>query len=591
MALQQYREKRSFSATPEPRGGPRLAQAAAKRQFCVQQHQASHLHYDFRLEVDGVLKSWAVPKGPSLDPAAHRLAMQVEDHPLEYLTFEGSIPTGNYGAGEVIVWDVGDYEVLGGETAQSQLERGGLKFRLQGQKLQGEFALARMRPARGASSVSARPGTRRDDGRQWLLIKKRDAAAQPGYLPEQQPESVLSGRRLQQIPGPRNPKPHPDRRSGGVAKGKGKSVSRRKPATGMAIGDKRRRRASPPPTAGERQNDDNLDVATLPGAAPGRPELPPHPMLATLSTRPFSSPDWLFEIKWDGVRALAWMAQDKVQLWSRAQRDMASAYPELQALSRQLRGGEALVDGEIVMLDQSGHASFSALQQRMHLTGAEAEAAAAQRPVSYFIFDILHLDGVQLLHTPLETRKKLLRQRLVDAPPVRFADHVEEDGEGLLQLARNNGLEGIVAKHRHSSYEPRRSRWWLKWKLTRVQEAAVVGYTAPRGSREHFGSLLLALREGRRWRYIGHVGTGFDRAALAALYARLQGLPASGPPTGAPRNSGLHKGALQWVQPQLVAQVKYSEWTPDGKLRAPVFLGLRDDKAPEECFREIEVTS
>jgi len=590
MALRQYRDKRSFTVTPEPRGSIRLAPPRAKASFCVQQHQASHLHYDFRLEVDGVLKSWAVPKGPSLDPTARRLAMQVEDHPLEYLQFEGSIPAGNYGAGEVIVWDVGSYVVLGAETAAEQLAKGGLKFHLSGKKLQGEFALARMRPRR-----TTPPSTKADDGRQWLLIKKRDGAAVPGYVPEQQPASVLTGRTLQQVPGPRNPALRSARGHRGVTQVK--ADPKPHPAAKTARPGRRRRAAPRKAVAGseeevgKRAAHPQSLLRNVPGAVVGQPELPPHPMLATLSLHSFSSPEWLFEIKWDGVRALTWLKDGEVRVWSRNGREITPEYPELQALADVFQGKAALVDGEIVALDDAGRSNFSALQPRMHVAGAAVAAAATRQPVVYYAFDLLHLDGVQLLHTPLEKRKELLRQRLRDGSPIRFGDHVVGDGEGLLQLARSSGLEGIVAKHRHASYEPRRSSWWLKWKLTHEQEAAIVGYTDPRGSRRHFGSLLLALREGRGWRYIGHVGTGFDQGTLATLHASLQKASAIGPPKGAPPHRPAGKGALHWVEPRLVAQVKYAEWTPDGKLRAPVFLGLREDKAPDECVREREVAS
>jgi bifunctional non-homologous end joining protein LigD len=524
--LREYRRKRKFEATPEPTAPPRLevvaTPAQAGRRFCVQEHHASRLHYDFRLEINGVLKSWAIPKGPSLDPEVRRLAMATEDHPLEYLTFEGAIPEGNYGAGEVIVWDTGEYEAVGETPPLRQWEQGHIKFRLRGKKLHGEFALTFMPPRPGGAEPAEKDGRERANA--WLLIKKRDEAARFGDTAAQHPGSVLKLRR------------------------------------------NRRAATTAPVSAGPR----------LVPEAPA--ETPLRPMLATLAAEPFRDPNWLFEIKWDGVRAIAQVRRGRVRLVSRSTRDLSRQYPELARFPQAL---DAVLDGEIVALDADGRSSFHRLQRRMNLTGkAEIERMSEQVPVVFYAFDLLSLRGRDLTRLPLAERKQKLAA-LGWSGPWRYSDHVVGDGIGLFELARQRGLEGIVAKRADAPYEAGRSRLWLKFKLQQRQEAVIVGYTDPQGSRSGFGALLLAVFEPREnaYVYIGRVGTGFDAPTRDDLLRRFRPA-ATSPALGAPARA-------HFVQPEWVAEVKFAEFTPAGQLRAPVYLGLRPDKTPRECLREV----
>lgn len=519
--LRTYRQKRDFASTPEP--GPKLEVVPppehAGWRFCVQEHHASHLHYDLRLEIGDVLKSWAVPKGPSLDPDVRRLAMATEDHPLEYLTFEGTIPEGNYGAGEVIVWDLGDYEILGDTPALLQWERGHIKFRLRGKKLKGEFALTYMPPRPSArAESSAKPVENA-----WLLTKKRDDAAQFGDRAEDHPGSVL-------------------RRRG--------------------------RRA----TAGG---------AGLHLVAAQHHDPPLRPMLATLAAKPFRDPQWLFELKWDGVRAFAHCQKGRVRLISRSNHDLTRQYPELGSFPEAV---DAVLDGEIVALDADGKPSFHRLQRRMNLTGkAEIERMAERVPVVYYGFDLLRRGSKDLTARPLAERKEKLAA-LPWSGPWRYSDHVVGNGTGLFELARQRGLEGIVAKRADSPYEAGRSKLWLKFKLQLRQDVVIVGYTDPQGSRSSFGALLLAVYEpaGRRFAYVGKVGTGFDTDTRAELLRQFR-------PAAKAEFDGLEAAPRRFhaVKPEVVAEVKFAEWTPAGHLRAPVFLGVRADKAPAECLREV----
>ncbi len=630
MSLKEYKAKRHFDQTPEPSGAkqaapkrPHLVKPAVERRFCVQQHRASHLHYDFRLEMEGVLKSWAVPKGPTLDPEVKRLAMQVEDHPVDYLTFEGIIPDGNYGAGEVIVWDLGTYETLGETPPVQQLERGSLKFRLKGKKLHGEFALAHMH--------SRDPNSR---GNEWLLFKKADNAAVLGDTAERHPASVISGHTLKQMATPqlravaptwgsnrdasgamKEPAPRSKTRSTKSAKAVKTAAHSRKPplsdqrqpeplprprlravagtsAPGQLAPDGVTAAAPRPSRPAPHQNArTELNPSAAARARHARAPLPAitQPMLATLIDEPFSSPEWLFEIKWDGIRALAYIENGSLRFSSRRGLDLTAQYPELHALPDAVHATNAILDGEIVVLDEAGHSSFSKLQQRMNLSGPkDVERARKLYPVLYYAFDLLFLDGEDLRGRPLLQRKERLRSILTTGAALRYSDHIQEDGRGLFQVARAQGLEGIVAKRENSRYEEKRSRNWLKIKISQSQEVAILGYTDPQGSRTQFGSLLLGVFEpdSKRFVYAGKVGTGFDTRTRKNILPQLTHLPQRPDDVvgTAPRN-GVH-----WVKPELVAEVKFLEWTNDNKLRAPVFLGLRIDKNPRECIRELPAT-
>jgi bifunctional non-homologous end joining protein LigD len=522
MSLKEYSRKRSFDKTPEPE--PRTKSTLAGNYFCVQRHDATRLHYDFRLEVDGTLKSWAVPKGPSLEPLAKHLAMHVEDHPLDYGGFEGNIPKGEYGGGSVMLWDRGSYELLGDAPALAQIERGDFKFRLHGEKLQGEFALVLMRG--------------RGKGNEWLLIKKKDADAKPGWNIEDHARSVLTGRTQQEI-------------AENLAAHRPPATSRQTPAT-------------------------------LPAGAVQAP-MPRtvSPMLATLDTRPPSGESWIYEVKWDGVRALCFIEENELRIFSRSGKRCDQQYPELSVLPRQVKASQAILDGEIAVLDDKGRSSFSLIQPRISVTDANAVAHLARSaPVNLFLFDLLYLDGHDLRGLPLEERKRLLAEVVAPSDRIQVSDFFTVDGAAMLEAARANGLEGIVAKARGSKYEGRRSRAWVKVKVVSTGDFVIGGFT--HGERDYFSSLVLGLYDGEKLTHAGQVGTGFNEKSLKEIYGKIEPLITKKSPF-----SGTVKALrdVTWIKPELVAEIKYLEFTPDGLLRAPVFVALRSDKDPKECVR------
>ena len=604
MALEEYKRKRRFEETPEP--APEVAAKPGHR-FVVQKHHASRLHYDFRLEMEGVLKSWAVPKGPSLDPADKRLAMQVEDHPVSYFDFEGIIPPGNYGAGTVMVWDVGTWEAQG--DAHAMLAKGDLKFVLRGEKLKGSFVLARMR--------SRRPGSK---GTEWLLIKHRDDQVVPGYDINQFDYSALTRRTLAQIAGDEGAAEWESNRpaaaaskskdtwlAGAIAKADKRKAkkstaektaetsaakpSRRKASPGKAaeteVGKAKRKKASSAPSVSSAAK----ELEKTPGAREGAMPSSIHPMLATLVDKAFDNPQWLFEIKWDGYRALAFLEGGKVRLVSRNQNDMTGQYPELRDLPDYVRARKAVLDGEIVALDEAGRPSFSLMQQRTGISGSGRRVKPANTavPIAYYVFDLLYLDGYDLTRVDLEKRKELLSGIIAGSALVRYSDHHLEQGVALYEAARQQGLEGIVAKRRNSCYEQKRSREWLKMKITRRQECVIGGYTDPRGGREHFGSVVLGLYDEKgRLLHVGQAGSGFTEKTHEDMWKRLQKLKAEKNPFG---NKVESTRGVHWVKPELVAEIKFSEWTHETdaggvKMRAPVYQGLRMDKPARECVFE-----
>ncbi len=516
--LHAYRKKRDPERTPEPFGGRRPGDG---RLFVVQKHAARRLHYDLRLEIDGVLKSWAVPKGPSVRPGEKRLAVHVEDHPVEYADFEGVIPPSNYGAGAVIVWDRGWYRLVKGGDPLEQLGRGKLEVELFGLKLRGRWTLARMSGKE----------------KEWLLLKGADAFAGEEELTERYPESVLSGLTVEEL------------REGAAGLG---AVRERLQALGAPVGE----------------------------VSPREQPL----MLASPAARPFSGKAWLFEIKYDGVRVLASRRGEAVDLYGRSGQVVTARYPEVARALRALPLPRFVLDGEVVALDEVGRPSFQRLQTRMHLENPlDVERARATVPVTGIFFDGLTLDDRDLRGLPLVERKECLRLFLPARGVVRYSDHVLEHGEAFFEAASAERLEGIVAKKLDSRYAGGRSREWLKVKCQRRQEFVIGGYTDPQGSRGYFGALHLGLYEGSRLVYISKVGTGFDQETLKGVWARLEPLrrPTSPFEVGGPAGTGHH-----WVEPRLVAEVRFTEWTRDGGIRHPAFLGLRDDKAPEECRRE-----
>jgi len=604
MALEEYKRKRRFEETPEP---PPEVDTKPGHRFVVQMHDATRLHYDFRLEMEGVLKSWAVPKGPSLDPADKRLAMQVEDHPVSYFDFEGNIPEGNYGAGTVIVWDVGTWQPLSPVAVQGKyvpgteaeaaamIAKGDLKFRLNGKRLQGDFALVKMK--------GRRPGSK---GNEWLMIKKHDEHEVEGYDIEAIDTSVLSGRTLDEIAGDAGSAEWKSRPAG---RGKLKAawladavarVEKKKKLTTEGT-EEHRVKTSPakalpaiPATAAKSSVTSVPSVVkAVPVPSPVKRPMPTtiHPMLAESVEQPFDGAEWLFEIKWDGYRAIAFIQDGKVRLVSRNQNDLTPRYPELKDLAQSIKAKNAILDGEVVALDDEGRASFSLMQQRTGFRpGGKRAAANAGVPVLYYAFDLLYLDGYDWRHVPLEERKRKLQSLVVTGEALRYSDHYAEQGKALFEMARKKGLEGVVAKKRASYYEERRSREWLKIKIRHRLECVVGGFTEPEGSRAHFGSLVLGLYDKKgRLIHVGQAGSGFDQKSLDEIWETLKKLQSKKNPFFG-EVEALRK--TFWVKPELVAEIEFAEWTggtSEGsgpKLRAPVFLGLRDDKDPKECLLE-----
>ncbi len=634
MPLEEYKRKRRFEETPEP---PPKIEKKSKHRFVVQKHRATRLHYDFRLEMEGVLKSWAVPKGPSLDPADKRLAMQVEDHPVSYFDFEGTIPQGNYGAGSVMVWEVGTWEPLSpvpvkgqylagtDKEAAEMLQKGDLKFRLNGKRLKGDFALVHMK--------SRRPGTK---GTEWLLIKKKDDYVVSGFDIDKYDTSVLTGRSMAQIAGDEKSKEWTSSRpasrgklkaawlAAAVAKAdrKKKLAGKAKAITTEAAADRKtsdkdnpeaiatsettkrtknkikdRNRSVPPVTSVVKAFSDEL--GSLPGAHKRPMPGAVHPMLATAITKPFDDANWLFEIKWDGYRAVAFIEGGRLRLVSRNQNDLTVQFPEISDVPKFVKSERAIVDGEIVALDEQGRPSFSLMQQhtgfragkyRVRSQGSSNGGRSRDSiPMIYYAFDLIYLDGYDLRRVNLEQRKQLLRSLITDGGIVHYSDHFAEKGVDLFAAARQRGLEGIVAKKRNSSYEEKRTREWLKIKITRRQEFVIGGYTDPEGTRQHFGSLVLGLYDKqKRLIHVGQAGTGFDQKLLKDVFDRLHAIETNKNPFYGDLG-GLRR--IHFVGPELVAEIKFSEWTHETsegglKLRAPVFMGLRLDKPPEECLLE-----
>jgi bifunctional non-homologous end joining protein LigD len=604
VSLDEYKRKRRFEETPEP---PPKLEKKSRHRFVVQKHRATRLHYDFRLEMEGVLKSWAVPKGPSLDPADKRLAMQVEDHPVSYFDFEGTIPEGNYGAGTVMVWDVGTWEPLSPEPvkgkfvpgtdaeASAMLKKGDLKIRLHGKKLNGDFALIHMR--------SRRPGTK---GTEWLLIKKQDDAVVKGYDVDQYDESAITGRSMADIAGDAGSKQWISSRpaSRGAVKApwladaiaKFDKAKKTTTVDAESTGKSKAKKKEENKTLANSENGQQQTsrksssassvVKNLSGAVKRTMPIAIHPMLATSIDDPFDDPQWLFEIKWDGYRAIVFIANDSVRLVSRNQNDLTAQFPELYDLAELVQAETAILDGEIAILDDHGRSSFSLMQQRTGIrSGGRRTGSRQDIPVLYYVFDLLYLDGYDLRRVSLEERKNLLTQIVHADGALRYSDHFP-NGKALFDAAKEKGLEGILAKKRTSIYEERRTREWLKIKITQTVDCVVGGYTDPEGTRAYFGSIVLGLyNQKRELIHVGQAGTGFDQAMLKQVWQTLEKLETrrSPFPLGVEALRTVH-----WVKPELVAEIKFTEWTHETeeggmKLRAPVFLRLREDKDPKEC--------
>jgi len=593
MALEEYKRKRRFEETPEP---PPKLEKKSKHRFVVQKHRATRLHYDFRLEMEGVLKSWAVPKGPSLDPADKRLAMQVEDHPVSYFDFEGMIPENNYGAGTVMVWDIGTWEPLSPQPvngkfvpgtdaeASAMLKKGDFKIRLHGERLKGDFALIHMK--------SRRPGTK---GTEWLLIKKDDPEAVEGYNIDDYDTSVLSHKTMAEIAGDKGSAEWESSRPASRGKLKAPWLAdtlakldkkKRKTKTSDAAELPRTLSSASSETKKKRASSEHSPVKDIKGAVQRPMPTAIHPMLATSVDKAFDNPDWLFEIKWDGYRAVSFIEEGKVRLVSRNQNDLSPQFPELQGMPKLVKAETAVLDGEIVALDEQGRSSFSLMQQR---TGFRSHgrrvAGRTDLRIAYYVFDLLYADGYDLRRVALEERKNALSEIIRPGELMRYSEHFPEHGIALFEAAKQQGLEGILAKRRGSVYEERRSHEWQKIKITQTVDCVIGGYTDPEGSREYFGALVLGLYNHQgRLIHVGQAGTGFDQATLKSIWQTLKPLETKRNPFHGPVDAG----AAHWVKPERVAEIKFTEWTHETaegglKLRAPVFMGLRDDKNPKEC--------
>ena len=604
MPLEEYKRKRRFEETPEP--PPKLEKTKGHR-FVVQRHRATRLHYDFRLEMQGVLKSWAIPKGPSLNPGDKRLAMEVEDHPVSYFDFEGNIPEGNYGAGTVMVWDVGTWEPLSpvpvdgeyvpGTEAEAvvMLKKGDLKFRLKGKRLNGDYALIHMK--------ARRPGSK---GNEWLMIKKHDKYVDEKFDIDKYDKSVLSNQTMAQIAGDKDSAEWQSSKK--ASRGSGvkaawltdtlAKLDKRKQKSETTKGNRKARpdKSGAKKKALETEGSNVSEISAAPagtilvknlnGAVKRPMPTAIQPMLASIEENPFDNPNWLFEIKWDGYRVISFVENGNVRMVSRNQNDLGPRYPELRELPNLIQAKTAILDGEVVVLDEQGRPSFSLMQQRTGIRAHGRQAAPrADLPIIYYVFDLIYLDGYDLRRVALDERKRVLRQVLSSGELVRYSDHHAGQGVALFQAAKQKGLEGIVAKKCNSCYEERRSRDWLKIKITQTVDCVVGGYTDPEGARQYFGSLALGLyNDKKQLVHVGNAGTGFDQATLRQISEVLKELEIRKSPfTGSVDARNVH-----WVKAERVAEVKFSEWTHETsegglKLRAPVFLGLRDDKNPEDC--------
>src|SRR6267142_2362896 len=582
MGLVEYKRKRDFKKTAEPAGGAKArGRKTRANRFIIQKHDASRLHYDFRLEMDGVLKSWAVPKGLPWAQAERHLAVEVEDHPIDYADFEGIIPEGQYGGGTVMVWDRGTYELTPPGDPVEAVRKGKRHVILHGQTAKGEWALIRIRAEGGKN--------------QWLLMKT--AGGVKPISKKRDDQSVKTGRTMKQIASARDSEWHSNRvdkkdsfkaRIAKVAR----DASLKKKDQNKIVGQARRlpksRRGSRSgrPTIPQSDLLGNLSLRDLPKARPRFVE----PMKPKLVEHPPTTGDWIYELKFDGIRALAIKEGRAVQLVSRNEKKLNNRFPEIARAAADFEADECVVDGEVVAMDEEGRSSFQLLQ-RAELDGKDA-------PLAFYVFDLLQLNGRSLTGLPLTVRKEL-RMRLV--PPlgdiIRFSGALGTEAETLLPEIKRRGLEGLLGKQRDSVYEPgRRSGAWIKLKCVNEQEFVIGGYTPPAGARKHFGAILVGYYKDRDLVFAGKVGTGFTMKSLATLHKKFRGEErADCPFVDLPSRQngqwvlGITPSMMKkihWINPKFDAEIKFAEWTRDGKLRAPVFMGLREDKKPGEVIRE-----
>jgi bifunctional non-homologous end joining protein LigD len=571
MGLAEYKRKRDFKKTFEPAGKPLPKKVKGASRFVIQKHAARRLHYDFRLEMERVLKSWALPKGLPWKRGEKHLAVEVEDHPIEYEDFEGIIPEGQYGGGTVMVWDRGNYHVYGEQPVKS-LREGKLHLVLDGEKAKGEWTLVRIR-------------SRDDSKNQWLILKT-GADAKP-LSKKLEDQSVKTGRTMKQIAEARDAEWESNRETDQSQTSQFKArirAARKKKKNGEIVGRTHRL-----PTIEPRSRSGRPTIAAfsdLPSAKARFIE----PMKAKLMEKPPTTGDWIYELKFDGIRLIATKADEKVSLLSRNQNELSGRFPEIVEAVKNLPVRECVIDGEVVALDEEGRSSFQFLQAR--------EMEGRKSPVYFYAFDLLQLDGKSLIHLPLETRKDALEKLCADAGDlIRYSGAIGSDAKALLDEVKRRGLEGIIGKQRNSAYEPgRRSGAWIKLKCVEQQEFVIGGYTPPQGARKHFGAILVGYYDKNRLVFAGKVGTGFTAKSLSILHKKFQkearddcpfvNLPSkqNGQWVQGITPSMMRK--MDWVNPKFVAEIKFAEWTRDGKLRAPVFLGLREDKKPTDVVRE-----
>ena len=573
MGLKEYKRKRDFKKTAEPAGA---ANASGRKtpalHFVIQKHDASRLHYDFRLEMEGVLKSWAVPKGLPWAQAEKHLAVEVEDHPIEYADFEGIIPEGQYGGGTVMVWDRGTYELTPPGDPVEAVRKGKFHLILHGDKAKGEWALIRIRP--------------QDEKNQWLLMKT--AGGVKPLSKKRDDQSVKTGRTMKQIASARDAEWQSNRANekdsfkARIAKAARNASLKKKDESEVEAVHQTAPGAS-------KQSDPFVDtsLAGLPKAKPRFIE----PMKPKLVEHAPTTGDWLYELKFDGIRALAIKNGRTVQLISRNEKKLNDRFPEIAQAAADFDAHECVVDGEVVAMDKEGRSSFQLLQR--------AELDDRDAPLAFYVFDLLQWDGRSLIALPLMVRKELLTRLVPTGDVIRFSGALGSDAKTLLPEIKRRGLEGLIGKQRNSVYEPgRRSGIWIKLKCVTEQEFVIGGFTPPAGARKHFGALLVGYySEGSAsLRFAGKVGTGFDTKLLSSLHKRMRAEERNTCPfTDLPskQNGEWVQGItpsmmrkMHWVNPKLVCQVKFSEWTRDLKLRQPVFVGLREDKDPREVGRE-----
>lgn len=541
MSLRDYKKKRNFKKTAEPKG--KKEKSSGARRFVVQKHAASHLHYDFRLELDGTLKSWAVPKGMPFAKGEKRLAVEVEDHPVSYIDFEGPIPKGQYGGGTVMVWDTGTYEPAS-KSPLKELAGGKLHFTLSGTKLQGEWYLVRLR-----------------DEKQWLLIRGGDDMKPVSKRMDD--TSALSGRHMKQL-----------------ADAEPWTSSRPKKTSEPKVVAKPKPKATPKTVTKPKKS-------SPPSAATSALFI--EPMKAKPMSAPPTDDNWIYEVKFDGFRALTIKHGKETALISRTEKDMTEKFPEVTEALQKLALPDCILDGEITALDAKGRSSFQLLQAY--------DLGQEQPPLCYYVFDLLRLNKRDLTGLPLLERKALLRKLFKDSQVIHYSSSIDGKAKELLKHVKKLGLEGLIGKRPDSVYEAgRRSGQWIKLKINQEQEVVIGGYTQPAGSRKHIGALIVGVHIDGKLQSVGKVGTGFDARMLRELHEQFQPLIQTKCPfANLPADSsgrwgqGITQSEMKhctWLKPRLVCQVKFAEWTRDQRLRQPVFLGLREDKPAREVIRE-----